>query len=173
MWKLWPRQAQFMTILSFDLQVLPWLSTYLNVSNCTSTPQEQLCRIVLKSMLNCRSYGLDKAQFMTILSFDFKVWSWPLTDLNKCFKLQCYSSRRTTVPNNFETALLLLKENYAKLFWNPCINAEVMAWTSSIYYHFIIWPSSVTLTFNLPEQCFKWHCYSSRTTVPNCFKIHA
>ena len=30
-----------------------------------------------------------------------------------------------------------------------------MARTSSIYGHFIIWPSSVTLTFNLPEQMFK------------------
>ena len=33
-----------------------------------------------------------------------------------------------------------------------------MAWTSSIYDHFIIFiilPSSVTLTFNLPEQMFQ------------------
>ena len=42
--------------------------------------------------------------------------------------------------------------NCAKLFWNPCVTVEVMAWTSSIYDHFIIWPSSVTLAFNLPEQ---------------------
>ena len=27
-----------------------------------------------------------------------------------------------------------------------------MAGTSSIYDHFVIWPPSVTLTFNLPEQ---------------------
>ena len=55
-----------------------------------------------------------------------------------------------------QMALLLLKENTcAKLFWNPCINVEVMARTNSIYDHFIIWPSSVTLTFNLPKQMFQ------------------
>ena len=52
-----------------------------------------------------------------------------------------------------QMALLLVKDNNcAKLFWNPCINVEVMARTSSFYDHFIIWPSCVTLTFNLPEQ---------------------
>ena len=30
-----------------------------------------------------------------------------------------------------------------------------MARTNSIYDHLIIWPSSVTLTFNLPEQMFQ------------------
>ena len=40
-------------------------------------------------------------------------------------------------------ALQLLKENTcAKLFWNPCINVEVMAQTSSIYNHFMIWPTT-------------------------------
>ena len=56
----------------------------------------------------------------------------------------------------FQMALLLTKKNnYARLFWNPCINVEVMARTSSIYCHFIIWPSSVTLTFHIPEQMFQ------------------
>ena len=56
----------------------------------------------------------------------------------------------------FQMALLLLKENTcAKLFWNPCINVEFMALTSSIYDHFIIWSSSLTLTFNLPKQMFQ------------------
>ena len=50
--------------------------------------------------------------------------------------------------------------NYAKLFWNPCINVQVMAKISSIYYHFIIWPSSVTLTFNLPEPMFHMNNYA-------------
>ena len=45
--------------------------------------------------------------------------------------------------------------NCAKLFWNPCINVEVIALTSSIYDHFIIWPSTINLTFNLPEQMFQ------------------
>ena len=30
-----------------------------------------------------------------------------------------------------------------------------MAWTSSVYGHFIIKPPSVTLTFSLPEQMFQ------------------
>ena len=52
----------------------------------------------------------------------------------------------------FQMALLLLKENNCtKLFWDPCINVQVMAQTSSIYDQFIIWPSSVTLIFNLPS----------------------
>ena len=59
------------------------------------------------------------------------------------------------VANMFQMALLLLKENCAKLFWNPCINVEVMARTTSIYDHFISWPSSVTLTFNLSEEMIK------------------
>ena len=56
----------------------------------------------------------------------------------------------------FKMELLLLKENNCtKLFWNPYINVKVMVRTSSIYDRFIIWPSSVTLTFNLPEQMFE------------------
>ena len=66
---------------------------------------------------------------MTILSFDLQVWPLPSTHLNKCFN--------------------------AKLFWNPCINVEVMGWTSWIYDNFIIWPSCAILTFNLPEQMFQ------------------
>ena len=75
---------------------------------------------------------------MTTLKF--QMWPWPSIYLNKCFKWHCYSSKRTTVQ---------------KLFWNPWKNVEVMARTSSVYDHFLIWPSSVTLTFNLPEQKFK------------------
>ena len=75
----------------------------------------------------------------------------------------------------FQMTLLLLKEyNCAKVFLNPSLHVEVMARTISIYDHPIIWPSSVTLTFNLSKKDFKWHCYSSsRTTVPNYFEIHA
>ena len=127
----------------------------------------------------------------------------------------------------FQMALLLLEDNCANLFWNPCITEQVMVRTSSIYDHFElyltpvtltfnlpknvlnctspprgqllckiilksmhkctsygpdklnIWPfwplfDPVTLTFNLPKECFKWHFSSSRATiVPNCFEIHA
>ena len=56
----------------------------------------------------------------------------------------------------FQMALLLFKENNcAKLFWNSYTNVEVMARTSLIYDHFIIWPSKVTLTFNLPKQTYQ------------------
>ena len=75
---------------------------------------------------------------MIILSFDLQVWPWPSTCLNKIFKY-C-----------------------ARLFWNPCMNVEVMAQTSSINDHFVIWPSSVTFL----NKCFKW------TTMPNYFEIH-
>ena len=129
----------------------------------------------------------------------------------------------------FQMALLLLEgNNCAKLFWNPCINVQVMAWTSSIYDHFDLYLTPETLTFNPPDKifqmalfllednncaklfwnpcinvqvmagqaqfmtiltfiwplspwpstylkkCFKWHFSSSRaTTVQNCFEIHA
>ena len=59
----------------------------------------------------------------------------------------------------FQMALLLFKENNcAKLFWNPYINVEVMVRTSSIFDHFIIWPSSVTLIFNLSWEMFQQLC---------------
>ena len=70
----------------------------------------------------------------------------------------------------FQTALLHLKENiFAKLFCKPRINEDVMAQTSSIYGHFIICPSSVTLTFNLPEQMFQRHFYSPWRTTAKLF----
>ena len=70
----------------------------------------------------------------------------------------------------FQMALLLLKENNCtKLFWNPCINVEVMAQTSSIYDHSIIWPSSVTLAFNLTEQIF-WMAFLL-VKENNCAKL--
>ena len=55
----------------------------------------------------------------------------------------------------FQMALLLLENICIQLFWNPFMNVEFMAQTSSIYDHFIIWPSRMILTFNLPEQMFQ------------------
>ena len=71
----------------------------------------------------------------------------------------------------FQMALLLLEDNNcAKLVKNACINVQVMARTSSIYDHFDLYLTPVTLTFNLPQKCFKWHFSSSRiTTVQNYF----
>ena len=55
----------------------------------------------------------------------------------------------------FQMALLHFREyKLAKLVWNTCLNTEEMAQTSPIYDHFIIWPSSVSLTFNLSKQVF-------------------
>ena len=73
MYQLWPRQAQFMTILTFIWHLWPWPSTYVkNVLNGASTSQrQQLCKISLKSMHKCTSYGPDK----------LNVWPfWPLFD---------------------------------------------------------------------------------------------
>ena len=70
MYKLWPGQAQYMTILTpVTLTVnLPEK----NISNGTSPPQGlQLCKILLKSMHKCTSYGPDK---LNICPF------WPLFD---------------------------------------------------------------------------------------------
>ena len=55
----------------------------------------------------------------------------------------------------FQMALLPLEgNNCAKLFWNLCINVQVMARTSSIhvYGHFDLYLTPVTLTFNLPQN---------------------
>ena len=45
-----------------DLDLQP---TQTNVSNGTTTCQEYLCKIILKSMHKCRSYGLDKLIYVT------------------------------------------------------------------------------------------------------------
>ena len=56
----------------------------------------------------------------------------------------------------FQMALFHLKDNNCeKLFWNSCINVQVMARTSSMYDHFDLYLTPVTLTFNLPEKMFQ------------------
>ena len=77
---------------------------------------------------------------MTILSFDFKY----------------------ILIFTFKPEQMFQMNNCAKLFWNPCINVEVIAHTSSIYDHFIFWPPSVILNFNLPEHIFQMN---------NCAKL--
>ena len=45
-----------------DLDLQPTAVPKKNVSNSTSSPQgKQLCHTILKSMIKCRSYGLDKS----------------------------------------------------------------------------------------------------------------
>ena len=44
-----------------------------------------------------------------------------------------------------------------------------MAQTSLIYHYVIIWPSSVTLTFNLPNQMFQMAICADYCSKPLCF----
>ena len=138
---------------------------------------------------------------MATLSFELQVWPWPLTYqmqncaklfLNPCISLQIivwtssiydhfliWPSKVTLTFNlpeqMFQTEHLLLKDNnYAKLFWNPWINVQLMAWTSSVYDHIIIYLQVWPLPSTYLNNGFKLHFYSSRTTtVPNYFEIHA
>ena len=85
-----------MTILSFDLQVLPLdlQTTQTNVSNGTTTPQgDHLCKIILKSMHRYRSYGPDK-----LINVTFKC-DLDLQPTNKMFQM---------------TILFLKDKNYVK-----------------------------------------------------------
>ena len=101
--------------------------------------EKQLGQIILKSIYKCRSYCRTSSIFD-----HFIIWPSSVTLI---FNLSW---------EMFQMALLLFKENNcAKLFWNSYINVEVMARTSSIYDHFIIWPSSVTLIFNLSWEMFQ------------------
>ena len=90
----------------------------------------------------------------TISVYDqFIIWSSSVTLI---FNLPVYK---------FQMALLLLKKNHcAKLFWNACINVEVMAWTSSIltliFFDLLMWPWPSTYL----NKCFNWHFYLSRRT---------
>ena len=169
-----------------------------------------MCKIILKSIHKCTSYGPDK---LNILPF------WPLFDpcdldlqpnWKKCFKRHFFSSRTTTVQNYFFqnpcinvhimartksiydhfdlyltpvtliyiylpekmfqlTFFLFEDNNCAKLFWNPYINVQVMARTSSIYDHFDRYLTTVTLTFNLPEKMFQMALFLLEGN--NCAKI--
>ena len=86
-------------------------------------PNEELCQIIFKSMHKCTNYSLDKLSL------------WPFSHLT--FKSDLDLQPTWT---NFQIELLLLKDNnYAKLFWNPWINVQLMAWTSSVYDHIIIY----------------------------------
>ena len=175
-----------------------------HVSNGTTSPQgEHMCKIILKSMHKCRSYGPHKLNIWPFYHLTFECDNLQLTQIlqentcatlfwNPCINVEvmaqtssiydhfiiwpsCVTLTFNWPKQMFQMALLFLKENIcAKLFWNPWINVEVMAQTSSIYDHFIMWPSSVTLTLNPPNKCFKWHYYSSmRIPVHHYFEIHA
>ena len=123
-----------------NLDHLPAWTNVSNVSKGTSTLQGQhLCQIIWNVHINVQVM----AQTYSVYDhFIICPWSGTLTfDLPE---------------EMFHMAILFLKDNIcAKLFWNPCINVQVMAKTSQIYDHFIIWPSSVTVTFKQPEEMFQ------------------
>ena len=77
----------------------------------------------------------------------------------KSFKWHFSFSRTTTV------------QNY---FWNPCINVQVMVRTSSIYDHFDLYLTPVTLTLNLLEKNVSNGTFPPRRQqLQNYFEIHA
>ena len=87
--------AQFMTILSVDLQVSPWPSTYVKKFQMVLLLlKESTCaKLFWNSCINVEAMA-GTSSIMTILSFDLQVWPWPSTYVNKCFKWHNYSSRR-------------------------------------------------------------------------------
>ena len=108
------------------------------------------------TMHKCTSYCPDNLNLWPLL-FDLQVWPRPSTYVNKCFEWH-FSFSKTTVQK-----------------WNPCINVPVMAQTSSIYDHFDLYLTPLTLTFNLPEKNVSNSTSPPREqqTVQNYFEIHA
>ena len=103
-----------------DLDLQP---TQTNVSNGTTTPQgEYMCKIILKSMHNCRSLAWRSSVYDHFIIWTFKC------DLD-LKPTQTNVSNSTTTPQG---------DHLCKISLKPCTNVEVMARTSSIYDHFII-----------------------------------
>ena len=98
-------------------------------------------KLFLKSMHKCTRYGPDK----------LNIWQfWHLFD-------PCDLDLQPTWKNVSNGTFLLQGNNTVKLFWNPCINVQVILRLSSIhvYDHFDPYLTRVTLTFNLPEKMFQ------------------
>ena len=123
----------------FDLCDLDLQPTWKNVSNGTSTLQDNNCaKLFLKSMNKCTIYGPDKR---IIWPFDFY-----LTPVTLTFNLG---------EKMFRMALFLFESNKtAKLFSNQWVKCTIMLRTSSIhvYDHFDIYLTPVTLTLNLSKN---------------------
>ena len=158
MYKLWPWQAQFVTILSSNLQVWPLPSRYVNkISNGTSTLlREQLCQNIVKSMHKCRTYGPDMLNF------------WPFYNLTKCDldhqPTQTNVSNDTTSPQEEHLCKIILKFMHKWRTYDPNkLN---------------LWPV-YRLTFKCdldlqPTQSnVTWHYYSRRAPVLNYSEIRA
>ena len=102
--KVMARTRSIYDLLSFDLQVWPWPSTYLN--KCCKWHFYSSRTTIVPNYFEIHAWMYTfwpgQAQFMTILSFDLQVWPWPSNYLNKCFKRLFYSSKTTIVPYYFE-----------------------------------------------------------------------
>ena len=101
----------------FDLYLTPVTLTFnlpKTVSNGTSTPRgKQLYKFILKSM--------HEVMFRTSSIHEYDHFDLYLTPVTLTFYL----------PKMFQRTPLLLKgNNCAKLFWNPCINIQVVVRTN-------------------------------------------
>ena len=110
---------------------------------------EHLCKIIFKSTHKCRSYGPDKLNLLPFYHLTFK------SDLD-LQPTQAEVSNGTTTPQGEHLCKTILK------FIHKCRSYGL---DKLIYDHFIIWPSSVTLTFNIPKKV------SNDTTPPQEQKL--
>ena len=138
------------SICCLHLMILEWLSRD-NLSSplFASVTYRHVKNWVTHSLDRNQTSCLDSKLLLTFINQNFQIMIFTL--VNDHF-IVCPSS--VTLTFNLPEQVFEMK-NCAKLFWNPCINVQVIVWTSSIYDHFLIWPSSVTLTFNVPEQMFR------------------
>ena len=128
--------------VTFIWPLWPWPSTYLkNVSNGTSPPRgQQLCKIILKSMHKCTSYGPDK----------LNIWPfWPLfdpcdLDLQPTWK---NVSIGTFSPQGQQVCIIILKSMHKCTSYCPD--------KLNIYDHFDLYLTPVTLTFTIPIKMFQ------------------
>ena len=146
-WPFWPL---------FDPCDLDLLTIWKNVSNETSTRGQQLCKIILKSMHKCTSYGQDKLNIWPFWPL-FDPWPWPSTYLKNV-------STDTSPPWGQQLCIIILK------YMHKCTSYGLDKFNTCIW---PFWPLFDPCDLDL-KKCFKWHFSSSRaTTVPNCFAIHA
>ena len=138
MYHLWPRQAQFMTILTFIWPLWPWPSTYVkNIQMALFLLEDNIC-----------------ANLFWNPCINVQVLAWT-SSIYDHFDLYLIPVTLTfNLPEKIiQMAFFLLEDNNcAKLFWNPCINVQVMVRKSLIYDYFDLYLTPVTLTFNLPKN---------------------
>ena len=164
---------------------------HLTLKGDTSSSRRQLCKIILKSMHKCTSYGPEKLNLWpfwplfdpcdldlqpTLKNVSDGIFPPPGQQLCNIILKSIHMAPTSSIHDHFDLYLtpmtltfnvpkkmfqmlfpLLQGNNCATLFWNPCINVQVMLPTSSIhvYDHFDLYLTPVTLTFNLSEKMFQ------------------